>query len=103
MKLINSGKVLVLFKHSPICYISARAKRKIDLWSIKNNDLNIILIQVNVIQQRNLSQGIAEIFDVRHESPQIIIIDKSGKVIWSASHFSISEKNIESVLSNQVY
>jgi bacillithiol system protein YtxJ len=56
-------------------------------------DLYMLHIQHN----RPLSNEIAQRFQVRHESPQLLII-KNGSVVKEASHGAISEVSIEKYL-----
>jgi bacillithiol system protein YtxJ len=43
---------------------------------------------VNVVRSREASDKIASELDVRHESPQAILVDQ-GEVVWHGSHGSI--------------
>jgi bacillithiol system protein YtxJ len=54
---------------------------------------SVSLYFLDLLRYRNLSQAIAEKFNVKHESPQIILID-SGHSIYNASHSDISAKEI---------
>jgi bacillithiol system protein YtxJ len=51
---------------------------------------------LDLIQYRDISNRIAERFNVKHQSPQILII-KSGQSIYDASHYNI---NVEDMLEN---
>ena len=53
----------------------------------------IDLYFLDLISYREISNKIAEVLNVWHQSPQIIVI-KNGKCIYEASHFSISFKDI---------
>jgi bacillithiol system protein YtxJ len=78
----------LIFKHSTRCSISMMAKRRFELdW----NDLpdNMPLYFLDLIQHRELSNQVAQIFDVHHESPQLLLI-KDGECILDLSHSEIS-------------
>jgi bacillithiol system protein YtxJ len=83
----------IIFKNSTTCGISSMALRSFeahyDLDSEKA-DLYIMHIQHN----RALSNEIAQRFDVRHESPQLLII-MNGTVVKNASHGAISAVSVE--------
>jgi len=88
---------IAIFKHSTRCPISFAAKNRLESsWSF-GEELPIYLL--DLIEHRSISNQIAEEFDVRHESPQVLII-KGGKCIHHASHISISAKEIEKVINN---
>ncbi len=53
---------------------------------------------VDVLSQRPLSQAIAAQFGVRHESPQILIIE-DGEVIWHASHRGVAPERVRAALA----
>lgn len=86
----------VIYKHSGRCSISYLTKQdleeKIDTLS---NLVHLHLI--DVIRQRELSLHVAETLDVRHESPQLILIE-NGRVLWSGSHWDVKAEKITSEL-----
>ncbi|MFM1898099.1 MAG: hypothetical protein RL577_339 [Bacteroidota bacterium] len=53
---------------------------------------------LDLIAHRDLSSSIADRTGVRHESPQVLIIDK-GECCYHASHMEISVASIESALA----
>ena len=61
-------------------------------WNIPESEIPAYYL--DLIAYRSLSDSIAEIFDVRHESPQLILI-KDGNAIYHASH---SEIDIDAML-----
>lgn len=83
-------KPQLVFKHSTSCPISAVMKSRFEGdWkkqSILAEDQTHLL---DLLAYRAISNEIAQRFDVRHESPQILIIDK-GQSIYHASHAAIS-------------
>ena len=86
---------IAIFKHSTRCSISSVAKTRLSsFWDFKEE---LPLYYLDLIAHRDLSSLIAEKFNVRHESPQLIVI-KNGKSIYDESHMSISVKTIRSEL-----
>ncbi len=86
----------LIFKNSTTCGISSMALRSFEAQYDLNTeqaDLYMLYIQHN----RPLSNEIAQRFQVRHESPQLLII-KNGSVVKDASHGAISEVSIEKYL-----
>jgi bacillithiol system protein YtxJ len=84
---LSSEKPVVLFKHSITCPISTDASNQM---SIVNGDVNIVIVQTS----REISNAIEERTNIRHQSPQAIIL-KDGKPIFQASHYDITADTIE--------
>lgn len=85
----DQQKVLVL-KHSTACPISANALKECEQFSLLDEAKDVQIYVVHVIENRPISNEIAERFDIRHESPQALLL-KSRKVVWSRSHFQITQ------------
>lgn len=86
---------IILFKHSRTCSISTIAKTRLE------QDWKTDLVQIyylDLLAYRDISNTIAERFDVRHESPQVLIIDQ-GQCIFDTSHLDISASELESGLN----
>jgi len=76
----------VIFKHSTRCSISSMALNRMEQ---AEQPSNIDFYYLDLIQYRPISQQIAEIFSVYHESPQILLI-KDGNCTYSETHMGIS-------------
>lgn len=84
----NSG-YSIIFKHSTRCPISMMAKRKFEL-DEKLFDVNVTpLYFLDLIKFREISAKVAEVFNIHHESPQLLLI-KDGECILDQSHSAIS-------------
>lgn len=77
----------IIFKHSTRCAISAMAKSRLQLSAEQLSDLPIYLL--DLIANRELSNEVARQLNVKHESPQIIVV-RNGESVYDASHLSIS-------------
>jgi len=53
---------------------------------------------VDVIRDQPLSREIASDLQVRHESPQVILV-KAGVAQWHASHYDVTREELEEQLS----
>jgi bacillithiol system protein YtxJ len=84
----NSGSSsCAIFKHSTRCSISSMAKNRLERsW---NQSITTPVYLLDLLNHRQLSNQIAEQFEVQHESPQLLIIQK-GKCINHQSHTEIS-------------
>lgn len=89
---LSFQKKQAIFKHSTRCSISSVAKSRIDRAANIAIDFNYL----DVISFRQLSNMVADKFDVQHESPQILLI-KDGKCIFDESHNAISVEELEEV------
>lgn len=81
----------LIYKHSPSCSVSFLSKQDLDANGKKLTDLADLHI-VNVIGQRELSNAIASELNIRHESPQGLLI-KDGEVVWHGSHWQVNAEN----------
>ncbi len=78
----------IIFKHSTRCSISMMAKRRFELdWDSLPEELPLYFL--DLIQYREISNQIAQQFNVYHESPQLLLI-KDGECILDQSHGGIS-------------
>ncbi|HEY5367776.1 MAG TPA: bacillithiol system redox-active protein YtxJ [Hanamia sp.] len=82
---------VVIFKHSTRCSISSMAKNRLD-----KNDApeGIGFYFLDIIKHREISNKIAETFQVTHQSPQVLVIN-NGKCVFNESHSGIHFDEIE--------
>jgi bacillithiol system protein YtxJ len=80
----------VIFKHSTRCSISAVALQRLQKVS-QPSDIDFYFLDLLVY--RNLSNKIAEVFKIHHESPQVLVI-KDGDCVYEESHLGISMHEI---------
>jgi bacillithiol system protein YtxJ len=80
----------VIFKHSTRCSISSVALQRLQK-TTQPQYIDFYLL--DLIKQRSISNAIAEVFSVHHESPQVLLI-RDGICIYDESHLSISMDQI---------
>jgi len=87
---------ILIFKHSTRCAISSMAVDRLErLWDVDQSHLPTYFL--DLLSFSAVSDEIASLFDVKHESPQVLVI-KNGVCIYSASHNLIfAEKIAETV------
>lgn len=90
---ISENKTVAIFKHSTRCFISKTVLRNFEKEVSENQDNNAEFYFLDLIKFRNISNKIADDFEVRHESPQLIVFE-NGSVKNSASHQDISLSQI---------
>jgi len=88
----SSSKMQVFFKHSTVCPISRMAYEKFQN-EYPLSDEQVDVYYIGVIEERPLSNYIAEKLGVQHESPQMIVI-KNGKQVFNESHLMINPKSL---------
>ena len=89
---------VALFKHSTRCSISTAAKSRLERqWTLDSQEVEIYYL--DLIQYRNVSNKIADLFGVQHQSPQLILI-RDGKAIYDTSHNGISVTGLKSALNS---
>ncbi|MFT4202802.1 MAG: bacillithiol system redox-active protein YtxJ [Chitinophagaceae bacterium] len=83
----SKDKAQVIFKHSTRCSISRTVWNRLE----RANELpdGADYYYLDLISHRPVSSEIAELLDVEHESPQILVI-KDGRAVYNADHFEIT-------------
>lgn len=87
-------KDLFLAKLSPACPVSHSAEAVLERWLPDHPQSTFIAARVDVIRSRNLARAIAQEVEVKHESPQVLLLDSEGKAKWDSDHFDINETNL---------
>lgn len=82
---------VVIFKHSIRCSISSMAKGRLER---SKEPQGVKFYYLDLINHRDISNKVAELFQVHHESPQILLI-KNGECTYEESHNGISMEEIE--------
>lgn len=82
----------IIFKHSTRCSISMMAKKRVDM-DLDDLPENVTPYFLDLIAYRNLSGMVAEVFQVHHESPQLLLI-KNGECILDQSHGDIAIEEV---------
>ena len=90
---LSSEKPVLFFKHSTRCSISSMALSRFEEnWKNETEICSIYFL--DLIAFRSLSNLVAELTHVEHQSPQVIVLS-NNEVIYSASHSEIDAKEIE--------
>jgi bacillithiol system protein YtxJ len=97
----SSEKPLLLFKHSTSCSVSAGAHEEL-MHFIEDDKANPVdYAIVHVIEDRPVSNAIAEQLGVKHASPQAILV-KDGQSVWDTSHWHITYSFLSEKLAPSV-
>ncbi len=81
----------VIFKHSTRCVISSMALNRLER---ETQPENADFYFLDLIANRDISNAIAEKFNVYHESPQILVL-RNGECIYDESHSGINMDEIK--------
>ncbi|WP_027090994.1 bacillithiol system redox-active protein YtxJ [Cohnella thermotolerans] len=85
----SSSRPLLVFKHSTQCSVSAGAHEELTHYVSDVREPAVDFAIVRVIEERPVSNAIAETLGVTHKSPQAILV-KDGKAVWDESHWRIT-------------
>lgn len=87
--LLSSQQVFAVFKHSTRCSISSVVKNRLERdWTSEAP-----VYYLDLLSYRNVSDLIAKLSGVVHESPQIIVF-KNGQSVYDASHTAIAAHEV---------
>lgn len=86
----SNNRPQVIFKHSTRCSISSMAKNRLER-SVAPDDADFFYL--DLIAYRNISNKIAQEFNVYHESPQVLVI-RNGECVFDESHGAIDMEDI---------
>jgi len=93
----SESKPQVIFKHSTRCSISSVAKGRLERSRVPPG---ADFYYLDLISYRNISNKIAQIFKIHHESPQILVI-KNGDCVYDESHMGINMGDIEEIVNSE--
>ena len=91
IKEASHTKPALIFKHSTRCSVSRMSLKQFESEFNQEDALDIWFL--DLLNHREISNQIAEMFSVRHESPQVLII-KNGVCTYHASHHHIEAEGL---------
>ncbi len=90
---LSHQQPVLIFKHSTRCSISRFALKNFENeYDFSEEELQAYFL--DLIEYRNISNEIANRFEVMHQSPQILLI-KDGKCIYQESHDGIEVESLK--------
>lgn len=93
IKEISGMHPVLIFKHSTRCSISSMALNRLERDWKEDEMQQMSAYFLDLVRHRDVSNAVADTFDVNHQSPQVLII-KDGKCIYDTSHMGISYQEI---------
>lgn len=89
----SGEKPVVIFKHSTRCSISRMALKNFEReYNLEESEATPYFL--DLLQHRDISNEIAQKFQVIHQSPQLLLI-KNGKSVYDASHSEIDAETLK--------
>jgi bacillithiol system protein YtxJ len=88
---LSNEKPVAIFKHSTRCSVSRFALKQFESQFDSADATDTYFL--DLIEHRDVSNEIANRFQVVHQSPQLLLI-KSGQSIYDASHSDIDAKDL---------
>ncbi len=89
---------IVIFKHSTHCSISGMALSRLERAWNEQEMQRVNVYFLDLIQHRNVSQHVAESFQIVHQSPQLLLI-RDGECVYDTSHVGISYQTLKGQLA----
>ena len=84
---------VMILKHSTRCSVSLMAKNTLDRnWDIEDDKIKTYYL--DLLKFRPISNQIVEEFNIRHQSPQILLI-KNGVCDYTTTHSNIDARAIK--------
>ncbi|WP_303685339.1 bacillithiol system redox-active protein YtxJ [Nonlabens dokdonensis] len=92
-------KPKVIFKHSTRCGISRMVLNQFEN-GFESNDDEVTFYFLDLLNYREVSNAVAEKLNVRHQSPQIIVL-YNKEILHTESHQGIDIKKVQQIVSNK--
>ena len=92
IKEISKNQSILIFKHSKRCGISRMIIKQFEsLFNEENKQLKVYYL--DLLNFREVSSKLSEVFQVIHQSPQLLVI-KNGISVYNESHYEITKVNL---------
>jgi len=95
----SKERKILIFKHSTRCSISSAALNRLERNWKPEEMPEVKSYLLDLISFRQLSNEIESLYNIEHESPQVLIIS-NGKSIYDRSHLAIDYNQIKEAVKN---
>lgn len=82
----------IIFKHSTRCSISIVALQRLE--NAPNFNSNAFYFFLDLLKFREISNAVAALFEIHHESPQVLLVSK-GECVYDETHLGIDAKELQ--------
>lgn len=94
----NKEEIFFIYKHSTACPVSFKAADEVDEFLNQNKEMVEKFNKIHVIEDREVSNFVAEDLGVRHHSPQLLLV-KNNQCIWNDSHARLTSSKIAEIVA----
>ncbi len=92
LKEVSKSNTVLIYKHSTRCGISKMVIKKLErLFTDEHKSFKVYYL--DLLNHRDISNKLAEVFDVVHQSPQVLVV-KNETCVFNTSHDAIAEINL---------
>lgn len=92
----SNTKPQLIFKHSTRCGISIMVLRQFtEAYTLTEKEAD--LYYLDLLSYRAISNEVSELFQIMHESPQLLVV-KNGVVVAHASHGAINSVDLNAYI-----
>jgi bacillithiol system protein YtxJ len=95
---VSNTKPVVIFKHSTRCGISRMVLNQFEGNAEFDEDA-VLLLYLDLLNHRDISNEIANRFGILHQSPQMLIL-KDGDVVHHSSHSAIVPSAVNQIINS---
>lgn len=95
IKSLSANETVGVFKHSTRCGISSMVIKRFEN-SFDQELKSLKMYYLDLLNYREISNKIAEEFQVQHQSPQLLII-KNKEAVLHASHYDILDVDLKKI------
>lgn len=95
---LSEAEPVLIYKHSTRCATSALVLNRLERNWNPEEMAPVKPYLLDLLTFRELSDAVSHLFGIRHESPQVLLIEK-GKVIYETSHHSIDYHVLKDVIN----
>ena len=92
---VSETKPVLIFKHSTRCSVSRMVLKQFENEFDLTDNLDAYFL--DLLEHRDISNEIASLFGVYHQSPQLLLI-KGGKSVYDVSHSDIDAVQLKGKL-----
>lgn len=95
---LSREQPVAIFKHSTRCGISHLAKHQLEQdWPFSEKEIAMFI--VDVLHDRPVSNEVSRMFDLVHQSPQLLLL-RDGVLRYHTSHHLISAGALQKALAS---
>lgn len=91
-------KPVLFFKHSMTCPISSRAFSEFQRYLESEASQRVAHALIVVQTARAVSDQLAKLAGIKHESPQAILV-RNGQAVWHDSHFELKSQTLAAAVN----